>query len=63
MITTTDYFDSELRDGECTCCSEQTRIVPDDGRCPDCIEEEKFINMTMQEPGRAGHWRYDDDDA
>lgn len=47
MIQTTDYFDRDLVDGECRSCSEQTRVVKGDGRCPDCIEEQKFYDATM----------------
>ncbi|MCX6216525.1 hypothetical protein [Spirosoma sp.] len=47
MISQTDYFLADLRPGECRSCSEETDIVPGDGRCPDCIEEQKFYEMTM----------------
>jgi hypothetical protein len=33
----------------CRCCNETDEgIVEGDGRCPSCIEEEKFIEWTMK---------------
>lgn len=57
MITTTTYSWADLEDGECRSCGEQTDVVIDDGRCPDCIEEQKFYDMTMK-PEKS---RFDDD--
>jgi len=49
MIEETTYYQSELETGKCTSCSEQTNeILIDDGRCIDCIEEEKFYEETMK---------------
>ncbi len=49
MIEETIYDPSELTHGKCKCCGEESdEILKGDGRCIDCIEEEKFYNMTMQ---------------
>jgi len=49
MITEATYSPWELKHGRCTCCDEfSNEIVIDDGRCIDCIEEEKFFNETMK---------------
>lgn len=50
MSIETIYSADELEPGECKSCCEVTDIIPHDGRCPDCIEEQKFIAMTMQNP-------------
>lgn len=48
MITETTYYPDDLEHGKCRCCGEESdEILKDDGRCVDCIEEEKFINQTM----------------
>lgn len=48
MITETTYFPDELEHGKCKCCNEVSdEIVKSDGRCIDCIEEEKFYEQTM----------------
>ena len=48
MIEETTYSDFDLESGICTCCNEESEeILIDDGRCIDCIEEEKFINATQ----------------
>lgn len=50
MITETTYSEIELEKGKCTCCGElSNEILIDDGRCIDCIEEEKFYDETMKE--------------
>lgn len=46
MITTTTYNQGDLQPGKCSCCNEELPIVRGDGRCPDCIEDEKFFNAT-----------------
>ena len=44
MITETTYFPFELEHGVCSSCGEESdEILISDGRCVDCIEEEKFI--------------------
>jgi hypothetical protein len=45
----TIYAEYELTDGKCTCCSEDSgEILIGDGRCIDCIEEQKFYELTMK---------------
>lgn len=62
MKTETTYQETELDRGKCTCCGEvNDTIVIDDGRCVDCIEEEKFFDTTMG--GGIGHFNYDDYDS
>lgn len=49
MIEETTYTPNDLESGECTCCNEQSdEILIGDGRCIDCIEEEKFFEQTMK---------------
>ena len=49
MITKTAYWEIELETGECTRCSEQSEeILIGDGRCVDCIEEQKFYDESMK---------------
>lgn len=49
MITETTYLPSDLESGTCTSCSEQSdEILIGDGRCIDCIEEQKFFEETMK---------------
>ena len=49
MATETTYSEFELDKGKCTCCSEiSEEILIEDGRCIDCIEEQKFYDLTMQ---------------
>lgn len=49
MITETTYYPGDLEHGVCRCCGEiSDEILIGDGRCVDCIEEERFINMTME---------------
>lgn len=49
MITETTYFPFELEHGVCTSCGKESdEILISDGRCVDCIEEEKFIKSTME---------------
>ena len=50
MKTETSYSAFDLEKGKCKCCGEQSKeILIDDGRCVDCIEEEKFIDLTMKQ--------------
>jgi len=45
----TIYSRYELEQGICTSCGDDTdEILITDGRCLDCIEEEKFINNTWE---------------
>jgi hypothetical protein len=49
MITETTYSEFDLTTGICKCCGEESNeILIDDGRCVDCIEEQKFIEQTMK---------------
>lgn len=49
MKTETTYVESDLEKGKCSCCGEKSaEILIDDGRCIDCIEEEKFFEKTMK---------------
>lgn len=49
MTETTTYNWWELEHGVCTSCGEESdEIVEWDGRCADCIEEEKFHEKTMK---------------
>lgn len=48
MRTEITYFPDDLEYGKCRCCGEVSdEILKGDGRCVDCIEEEKFINESM----------------
>ena len=50
MKTETTYSDFDIEKGKCTCCGDLSmEILIDDGRCVDCIEEEKFIDLTMKQ--------------
>lgn len=49
MIHEIDYHPSELTWGVCSICGEESdEILIGDGRCIDCIEEERFYNETMK---------------
>lgn len=49
MYTETTYSEFELETGICSSCGEQSdEILSEDGRCIDCIEEEKFFTETMK---------------
>lgn len=49
MITETIYSDFDLKKGICKSCQEPSNeILIGDGRCIDCIEEEKFFEETMK---------------
>ena len=49
MKTETTYKGHELEEGKCTSCDEKSKeIVEWDGRCADCIEEDKFYEQTMK---------------
>lgn len=49
MITTTTYSEHDLKKGKCTSCGEKSKqILINDGRCVDCIEEQKFYEKTMK---------------
>jgi hypothetical protein len=57
MKIETFYSEFELKRGKCTCCNKVTNdILISDGRCIDCIEEEKFFEQTMKDaPTIANH--------
>ena len=49
MMEETTYSPAELKKGRCKSCGEKSNeIVIGDGRCVECIEEEKFFNETMK---------------
>ena len=49
MIEERIYDPSELKRGRCRNCGEMSNeILIGDGRCVDCIEEERFIEETMK---------------
>ena len=49
MKTETNYNRFDLKGGTCTSCGEVTdEILIGDGRCIDCVEEEKFFDETMK---------------
>jgi len=49
MITETTYSEFELKSGVCTSCDKKSNeILIGDGRCIDCIEEQKFYEETMK---------------
>lgn len=49
MIEETNYSQVELEKGTCTCCNEKSdEILINDGRCIECIEEQKFYDETME---------------
>ncbi len=47
MKIETIYHETDLKEGRCRCCGERTQVVIKDNRCPECIEELKFIELTM----------------
>lgn len=49
MKTETTYSAFDLEKGKCTSCDEKSKeILIGDGRCVDCIEDEKFFDATME---------------
>ncbi len=51
MKIETTYQPEDLKSGTCTTCSEESEeilIADEHGRCIDCIEEQKFYDLTMQ---------------
>jgi hypothetical protein len=49
MTEETIYSERDLETGKCTCCNEQSdEILIGDGRCIDCIEDEKFYEESMK---------------
>lgn len=49
MTTETIYTPDELTSGHCRACGEESNeILIGDGRCLDCIEDEKFFKETMK---------------
>ena len=57
MKTKTVYQNFELKRGKCSSCGERSNeILIGDGRCVDCIEEQKFFEETMKNaPKQANH--------
>lgn len=52
MITEITYAPDDLKHGECSSCGKiSDEILKGDGRCVDCVEEERFIGMTMLQGG------------
>lgn len=50
MIQETIYNPNDLKRGKCRCYGElSNEILIGDGRCVECIEEEKFIEETMKQ--------------
>jgi predicted ATP-dependent serine protease len=48
MKSSAIYSESDLKKGKCKCCGEKSdKILIDDGRCADCIEEETFFEQIM----------------
>lgn len=47
MKITTEYSKSDLHKGKCKSCKEKT-LVTDNGKCPGCIEADKFYEITMK---------------
>jgi len=44
------YSPQDLKKGKCTSCGEKSKeILIGDGRCIDCIEEQKFFERTMNQ--------------
>lgn len=45
----TIYNEHDLTSGKCKSCSEESKeILKGDGRCVDCVEEQKFVEMTLK---------------
>ena len=45
MKTITEYRNADLHRGKCRSCGDRT-LITDDGRCPQCVEDAKFYQMT-----------------
>ncbi len=49
MTIETSYSEDDLTSGKCSCCGEKSdEIQKGTTKCIDCIEEQKFFDMTMQ---------------
>ena len=49
MKSETTYNSRDFESGICSCCEEQSdEILIGDGRCIECIEDEKFYNQCMK---------------
>jgi|JI7StandDraft_1071085.scaffolds.fasta_scaffold89956_1 hypothetical protein len=49
MIIETTYERSELKQGVCSCCSEESNEIPKwDTRCVDCIQMNEFEDATRE---------------
>ena len=45
MVTERIYYPEDLTEGICSCCGEESDSVAKfDGRCVDCIEDERFMD-------------------
>lgn len=56
MKIETTYYASDLESGECISCGEDSlEILKQDGRCIDCIEEEKLFERSMKECKNIDH--------
>jgi hypothetical protein len=54
IITETHYSKEVFKKGKCPSCGEKSNeILIEDGRCVDCVEEEKFIVQTMKTNNRG----------
>lgn len=58
MVTETIYKQEELEHGICISCSQESdEILKEDGRCIDCIEADKFYDMTMNQDESFDYWK------
>ena len=48
MIEERTYLREEINNGICDCCGEESDEITEDGCCVDCVEEARFIEMTMK---------------
>ncbi len=54
MKTKIPYSGFDLKKGKCKCCGEKSnKILIDDGRCTDCIEEENFFEQIMRKRNKT----------
>lgn len=58
MVTETIYKQEELEHGICSSCNQESdEILKEDGRCIDCIEADKFYDMTMNQDESCDYWK------
>ena len=48
MIEERTYFKEDLHHGICEYCGEESDEITENGCCVDCVEEQRFIEMTMK---------------